>query len=429
MLVSRRQESTHGTSLLSSQQSSDLREAHPTHTTIDDGQEVSTLHPPPSLGCTAAERCTHTNTTSYTPTYREPSQPAWIVYLGRSPGVYKSWSECQKQTDGFKGNCYLKVASEAQARDDFAEYTKACTAKYVAFTESEVEPELYNCTFSLCPLQVGTSGEVTKFGAAGNACGFCQRLVNRHWTNTEYDSESYPTPHYLTCACDGDPALCGSPTDIPKPLIGSVHTKSTTASFLRAASLRAGKTQHENTLAELADVQSSIEEQELAEHLRKEHGSVSQAQPDEVREAGGGESNFTLNSSSDESDLAEVETVKSVAVASPSVVQSKAESLFEVLASSSAFDNVGATARNTNTVAAQHITEANPLKRTSSKKRKRTREAKQADQGRKGRESASAVATHRSDKPRKSQLNRRAKQTARKPCGPTSSLSQKGKQR
>ena len=44
-----------------------------------------------------------------------PSRKFYVVWEGRSPGVYDSWDECQAQVDGYPGARYKSFGSNAEA--------------------------------------------------------------------------------------------------------------------------------------------------------------------------------------------------------------------------------------------------------------------------------------------------------------------------
>ena len=46
---------------------------------------------------------------------------AYVVWSGRKPGVYKTWSECRKQVDGFPGAKYKGFGSIKEAMRATAE--------------------------------------------------------------------------------------------------------------------------------------------------------------------------------------------------------------------------------------------------------------------------------------------------------------------
>lgn len=50
----------------------------------------------------------------------------WVVFEGRTPGVYFSWQDCKVQVDGFKGNLHKSFDSIDQGE---AEFTKYCVKK------------------------------------------------------------------------------------------------------------------------------------------------------------------------------------------------------------------------------------------------------------------------------------------------------------
>lgn len=44
----------------------------------------------------------------------------YVVWAGRKRGIYATWEECQKQTDGFEGAQYKSFESEQEAIDAFS---------------------------------------------------------------------------------------------------------------------------------------------------------------------------------------------------------------------------------------------------------------------------------------------------------------------
>lgn len=54
------------------------------------------------------------------------SNKAYVVFEGRSPGVYLSWTECQSQVNGYKGNVHKSFDSYEEA---FAAWVNYCNSK------------------------------------------------------------------------------------------------------------------------------------------------------------------------------------------------------------------------------------------------------------------------------------------------------------
>lgn len=44
----------------------------------------------------------------------------YVVWAGKTPGIYTSWPECQKQVNGFKGARFKSFATMAEAKSAFA---------------------------------------------------------------------------------------------------------------------------------------------------------------------------------------------------------------------------------------------------------------------------------------------------------------------
>lgn len=45
----------------------------------------------------------------------------YVVWVGRKPGIYTTWSECQEQVDGYSKAKYQSFRTEQEARDAFGE--------------------------------------------------------------------------------------------------------------------------------------------------------------------------------------------------------------------------------------------------------------------------------------------------------------------
>lgn len=45
----------------------------------------------------------------------------YVVWVGRHPGVYRTWPECHSQVHGFSGACYRKFPTQKEALRAFNE--------------------------------------------------------------------------------------------------------------------------------------------------------------------------------------------------------------------------------------------------------------------------------------------------------------------
>ena len=52
-------------------------------------------------------------------------QKWYVVYIGRVPGVYTEWSECQDQVNGFRGNNYKGFNSKKDAEASYLKFLLA----------------------------------------------------------------------------------------------------------------------------------------------------------------------------------------------------------------------------------------------------------------------------------------------------------------
>ena len=52
------------------------------------------------------------------------AQRCYVVYIGRVPGVYEQWQDCQMQVNGFSGNSYKGYKSRAVAEARWRNHLK-----------------------------------------------------------------------------------------------------------------------------------------------------------------------------------------------------------------------------------------------------------------------------------------------------------------
>ena len=50
---------------------------------------------------------------------------AYVVFKGRSPGVYRSWAECEAQVSGFPGNRQCGYYSVSEAEEAWKEHLES----------------------------------------------------------------------------------------------------------------------------------------------------------------------------------------------------------------------------------------------------------------------------------------------------------------
>ena len=48
----------------------------------------------------------------------------FVVYVGRTPGVYETWAETQEQVSGFSGNRHKGFTSYAEAKASYKAFSK-----------------------------------------------------------------------------------------------------------------------------------------------------------------------------------------------------------------------------------------------------------------------------------------------------------------
>ncbi|KAL9432242.1 hypothetical protein AB3S75_027291 [Citrus x aurantiifolia] len=76
-----------------------------------------------------------------------PRGKHYVVFLGRAPGIYDSWSECQRQVIGFQGNSYQSYPTRAKAEEAFQAFRRAQGA--IGVTSVEQEPKRGNLSGAL----------------------------------------------------------------------------------------------------------------------------------------------------------------------------------------------------------------------------------------------------------------------------------------
>ncbi|KAK9205450.1 hypothetical protein WN943_015717 [Citrus x changshan-huyou] len=68
-----------------------------------------------------------------------PRGKHYVVFLGRVPGIYGSWSECQRQVIGFPRNSYQSYPTRAEAEEAFQAFHRAQGAICVTGVEQEAK--------------------------------------------------------------------------------------------------------------------------------------------------------------------------------------------------------------------------------------------------------------------------------------------------
>ncbi|KZV34899.1 hypothetical protein F511_04873 [Dorcoceras hygrometricum] len=70
------------------------------------------------------------------------SPKAYVVFVGREPGVYERWSDASKQVSGFSGSCYKGFETKEDAEEAFRSFAQAPNATRVEDAEEAllIEP-------------------------------------------------------------------------------------------------------------------------------------------------------------------------------------------------------------------------------------------------------------------------------------------------
>lgn len=62
----------------------------------------------------------------------------YVVFVGRNPGIYTSWMDCNREVCGFQGNLHQSYATWEQATQALTDYQAGTTKKIAAATEAGV---------------------------------------------------------------------------------------------------------------------------------------------------------------------------------------------------------------------------------------------------------------------------------------------------
>lgn len=98
-----------------------------------------------------------------------------MMFLGRVPGIYGSWSECQRQVIGFPRNSYQSYPTRAEAEEVFQAFHRAQGAICVTGVEQEAERGNLSGAFKGQMEEATTSGDRLK--EAGNLALFIGCIV------------------------------------------------------------------------------------------------------------------------------------------------------------------------------------------------------------------------------------------------------------
>lgn len=62
------------------------------------------------------------------------AKKCYVVYIGRVPGVYEEWEDCQKQVDKFSGNSYQGYASREVAEEKWRRHGRKKWTNFIVIT-------------------------------------------------------------------------------------------------------------------------------------------------------------------------------------------------------------------------------------------------------------------------------------------------------
>ena len=113
----------------------------------------------------------------------------YCVYLGRNPGIYSSWSECQQQVSKFSGAIYKKFSSLEEAEYFLQSGQIPGPQKKVVPVLSESQKITPNPNI----LYIYTDGSCPGNGKYG-----CQGGIGVHFRNSNYEDISEPWTFHPT---------------------------------------------------------------------------------------------------------------------------------------------------------------------------------------------------------------------------------------
>lgn len=68
-----------------------------------------------------------------------PRQKHYVVFVGRVPGIYESWSECQRKVIRFPGNSYQSYPNRAEEEEAFEAFRQSQMEMFVGGVELQAE--------------------------------------------------------------------------------------------------------------------------------------------------------------------------------------------------------------------------------------------------------------------------------------------------
>ena len=74
----------------------------------------------------------------------------YVVWVGHKPGVYRSWAECQAQTNGYPQAKFKSYESESEARQAL----RGILAKVLSELQSKVPIDTMNITPTSAPIGI-----------------------------------------------------------------------------------------------------------------------------------------------------------------------------------------------------------------------------------------------------------------------------------
>jgi len=66
--------------------------------------------------------------------FLEMARKCYVVYIGRVPGVYEEWKDCQKQVNNFSGNNYQGYESREVAEEKWRRHERKKWRNFLMIT-------------------------------------------------------------------------------------------------------------------------------------------------------------------------------------------------------------------------------------------------------------------------------------------------------
>lgn len=114
----------------------------------------------------------------------------YAVRLGRVPGIYSTWDDCKKQTEGFKGAKFKKFPTEKEALEFISNSDSS------ASTQSHTQAQSSGTS-------TGTESKKRKIKSDPTEGHFlCSSIAEQHFYSDQRHANNFPLPgSFFTFTC------------------------------------------------------------------------------------------------------------------------------------------------------------------------------------------------------------------------------------